>query len=471
MFTYKLKKTIDILNSNNLLFNDYKSMPKGTSIETKTYLMKEPLFIYDLTFLKKNKIVREQRIWKKIFSMIHEAEEFIIMDMFLYNDDYNKNISYPKLSEELTKKLIKRKKEKPYLKIIFITDEVNNFYGAYKSHFLSELEKSGIEVIITDMSKLPDSNFIYSFIWKSIFRWFGTAGRGWLNNPFNPNGSKVTLRAYLKLINFKANHRKVVITENGSLISSSNPHDASAFHSNIAFFMDGKIVNSLIKTEITVAKFSNDKFDKQNTNFKVKKESIGNTKVKIITEGKIHKNMIKVINSLQKNDVLNIGVFYLSDRKIIEAILNASERSVKIKLILDANKDAFGIKKNGLPNRPVAVELDSKSKGKIKIRWYDTHGEQFHTKLMHAKMKNESVIIGGSANFTRRNIEDYNLETNVMITAENNREIVKEIDNYFEMLWYNKEGDYTVDFNKYYDNSLLKRTLYRFQEWSGAATY
>ena len=52
-------------------------------------------------------------------------------------------------------------------------------------------------------------------------------------------------------------------------------------------------------------------------------------------------------------------MFYLSERKIISAIKKAHSRKVKVRLLLDPNKDAFGREKNGIPNRSVAYELES----------------------------------------------------------------------------------------------------------------
>ncbi len=44
------------------------------------------------------------------------------------------------------------------------------------------------------------------------------------------------------MLNFKANHRKILITENEALITSANVHDASAYHSNIALWFPVKLL-------------------------------------------------------------------------------------------------------------------------------------------------------------------------------------------------------------------------------------
>ena len=113
-----------------------------------------------------------------------------------------------------------------------------------------------------------------------------------------------------------------------------------------------------------------------------------------------------------------MGMFYLSDSKVMDQLLKASQRGVEVRLILDPNQNAFGRDKIGIPNRPAAAELIKKSKGKISIRWYNTGNEQYHTKLMYiAKPTGESVITGGSTNFTQRNLNDLNLENNIWAAA------------------------------------------------------
>lgn len=444
-------------------------MPEGTSYEGELRNVSSIEFMYDLSYRKNDDIVREHTIFQEKLKLIEEAEEFIILDMFLFNDDYSREYEFPGLSKELTETLIKQKQKHPHLEIVFITDEINNFYGAYEANHIKELKNNGINVIITDLNKIRNSNPLYSGFWKTFLQWFGTEGKGWLRNPFSPDSPKVTLRSYLKLINFKANHRKVLITDKAAIVSSANPHDASAYHSNIAFRVEGEIINDLIKTEQAVAKFSG--YDIGDFEYVSSKDVIDDTKAMVITEGKIKKHLIDEIKSADANDRISMGMFYLSERDIINELLKASERGVDIRIILDPNKDAFGLEKNGIPNRQVALELVNKSKGDIEVKWYDTYGEQYHAKFMIIERDDTVTIIGGSANFTVRNIGDYNLETNLKIVADRESIIAKDVVDYFEMIWKNQGGEYTTDLSKYLEDSLVKNFLYRFQEWSGLSTF
>ncbi|MDQ7861487.1 hypothetical protein RCO48_12240 [Peribacillus frigoritolerans] len=66
-----------------------------------------------------------------------------------------------------------RRKKKPDLQIIFITDEVNTSYNAYQLEALETMKKNGIEVIVTNLDRLRDPNPLYSGVYRTFFQWFG----------------------------------------------------------------------------------------------------------------------------------------------------------------------------------------------------------------------------------------------------------------------------------------------------------
>ncbi|NLW24371.1 MAG: phospholipase [Clostridia bacterium] len=492
MFSLSIEKNLYILKSKKTFFRSLtalilivificslygynKPLPEGISFEGELR-RGEVEFLSDLTYRKANDTVLEQVILNRILSMIKTAEEFIILDMFLFNDDYERTNQYPKISAVLVDALIEKKKQNPTIKIIVLTDPINSFYGSYSPKHLHRLEKAGVPLVYTDLTSLRDPNPVYSGFWRAVLQWFRSPEEGWLPNPFSPDSPMVTLRSYLELINFKANHRKVIITEKEAIVTSLNPHDASAFHSNIAFVVKGKeIIEDLIETEKAVAElsgFDSDVFNTLAVEATSRQENIETgLNIRVLTEGKIKQHLIQEIRDTKANNLINMGVFYLSDRDIIKELLKAAERDVEIRIILDANKDAFGREKNGISNRPVAYELKKKSKEKIKIKWYNTNGEQFHSKLVMIEKDKETVLLGGSANLTKRNIGDFNLESNIKVTGNHDMEIMKEARDYFEKLWFNQGGIYTLEYDVYRDESLFSYLLYRFQEWSGICTF
>src|SRR5690625_6120146 len=115
-----------------------------------------------------------------------------------------------------------------------------------------------------------------------------------------------------------------------------------------------------------------------------------------------------MLDGARSGNLLNRAIFYLSDRKLIAALKSAQRRGAALRVLLDPNEDAFGRKKNGVPNRSVADELVGAG---VDVRWCDTHGEQCHAKFLLHQADGQASMLLGSANFTRRNLADLNLET------------------------------------------------------------
>jgi phosphatidylserine/phosphatidylglycerophosphate/cardiolipin synthase-like enzyme len=446
-----------------------RPLPVGISYSGDVHQGVPVTFLYDLTYQTDTGQVVEQAIFDRVFQMIDRAERFIVLDMFLFNGEHGGDREYLPLADRLSERLIAKKSASPAVEIIFITDGINNFYGAYTSREIRELRANGIHVVVTNLTRLRDSNPAYSALWRSFVQWFGTGGPSVLPHPLTSSGRKVTLRSYLKLLNFKANHRKVIVTEQECLAASANPHDASSFHSNIAFAMRGPPCVDMLRAEEAVLALSGDFLPSSG----VEPAPDGDRKVsaRYLTEGQIQRAILEELDSLNTGDRLDIAMFYLSDRTVVQGLLRAARRGVKTRVILDPNKDAFGRQKGGIPNRQVARELVMRSEGAIALRWYDTHGEQFHTKLVLAWHPDHVTAVGGSANLTRRNLDDYNLEADVKIEAPLDSELAANLSTYFERLWTNTAGDYTVDYSEYEDLSWLKRMVYRVQEWSGFSSY
>jgi phosphatidylserine/phosphatidylglycerophosphate/cardiolipin synthase-like enzyme len=288
-------------------------------------------------------------------------------------------------------------------------------------------------------------------------------------------------------MNFKANHRKVIIGDDGSgglvgIVTSANPHDGSSAHSNVAAKMRGPAIAPLLASEMEVARFSgwqgviaveppraappaNDS-----------RALVGGqiVRTKVLTEGAIRDAIVERIDAAVRGESIDIAMFYISDRYIVDSLLSAARRGVNVRLILDPNKDAFGREKNGIPNRPVASELLAASDGAIHVRWYRTHGEQFHTKLVMVYGIDRVWMSLGSANLTRRNIGDYNLEANLAIETARNSPLGTQVLEYFDSLWSNRAGlgiEYTADFGVYADPTQGIYWLYRIMESTGLSTF
>jgi phosphatidylserine/phosphatidylglycerophosphate/cardiolipin synthase-like enzyme len=423
--------------------------------------------------------VQHQEIFDSLFTYIEQAEKYILIDMFLFNQYTGPSgFVYRNITLELQEKLIQQKQKYPDLQIDFITDPVNVFYGGSIASELEALKANGINVIITDLRKIRDSAPIYSSIWRTFIQWFGNSNKyGILPNPFDAQGQKVTFRSYFDFLNLKANHRKVCIVDSPegpvSFVMSANPHSASSDFSNVAVMFRGAIAQQLYETEKTVAEMSGSVLHGekylQTMDQVTKPETYA---IQVITEQQIKDRLLANIDDLVAQDTLFIAMFYFSNRDVINSLVDASKRGVIVKIILDPNKDGFGFYRSGIPNQVIAGELLKRSKNKISIKWYHTRGEEFHTKLALTlpKEKKPSVILG-SSNYTRKNLNNYNLELDVVIDADRSSPLITETSAYFDKLWLNTDNIYTTDYEQFAHTSLLRTLQYRFQEYTGLGVY
>lgn len=447
-----------------------KPLPPGLSIETPPRAAREVRFIADLTYVDGADLRQvDQAIFDELFDIVRGARQHILLDMFLFNAFQGSPPEETRrLCAELTEALILQKSTYPEIDIVVITDPINTVYGGHPAPHLEALRREGVVVVATELDPLRDSNWLYSSIWRWFIRPFGGEGPGLFPNPFG--GERVSLRSDLRLLNFKANHRKTIVADSPTgwvaLVTSANPHDASSAHGNLAIRFDGSAVADLLESEHAVMRLSGRSTPVRTLDIAA---PTGDVTVRIVTEGKIGSALDATIAAAQRGDEIDVAVFYLSDRKIIRGLVDAHERQVSVRVLLDPNKDAFGLEKSGIPNRPVAAELH---RAGIPVRWCDTHGEQCHAKMLLLRRADQAMLIAGSANFTRRNLRDLNLETNVWVSAPAREPVMRAASSYFERVWGNEPGrQYSVAYEAYADESWRKWWLYRAGELSGIGTY
>lgn len=471
------------------LWQAYKPLPAGLGMAGPWRMAEDVTFLTDSTFIDPEGVRHSQQaIFDTVFSMIGQARSLIVLDMFLFNDFGGaQNGTLRPLSGELTTVLLDRIAAEPGLRVIVITDPINTVYGGARSQHLQRLREAGVRVIETDLSALRASNPAWSGPWALCCAWLGnTDTGGWLPNPFG--AEKIPLRSWLALPNFRANHRKTLVVDHGAgwqaLVTSANPHDASSAHDNVALRFSGTAALDLLASETVVAAFSGTPLDElvPEAQFGARSNSSANSgrgvgrageadtpQLRVLTESAIAKALLETIGRAAAGDALDVAVFYLSHRDLIAALKAARSRGVAVRVLLDPNEDAFGRKKNGVPNRQVARELVAAG---IPVRWCDTHGEQCHAKLLLHRGASDATLIAGSANFTRRNLDDLNLETSVQLVADADHPAMVDAVRWFESNWSNEPTRrFSTDYARYEDDSLLRRVWYRVGEALGFSTW
>ena len=453
------------------IYHIYKPLPEGLDYTGKLRHANVK-FLADKTYLDaEGKQQQEHQIFNQILKLIDEAQTTIVLDMFLFNDEVGSSkIPHDKLTQNLTEALIVKKRMTPQIEIKVITDPINSVYGSIAPEHYRQLRQAGIEVIETDLTALRASNPLWSGFWYLCCQGVGNnAEKGWLPNPFGDE--KITLRSYLSLFNFKANHRKTVVVDTlegwKTLVTSMNPHDGSSHHSNVALMVTGNTAIDVLKTEQAVGRMS--KGDIPVVIVGEFEEAKEFPQAQVLTEKAILDATLKLIETAKSGENIDLAMFYLSEREIVKELIAAKQRGVNVKVLLDPNKDAFGREKNGIPNRQVASELNEAG---VQVRWCNTQGEQCHSKMILKSNIQQSEMILGSANFTARNLKNYNLETNIRVVGNSSADVFKDAQSYFNTAWSNLDAkNMSVDYAQYADESKWKYGLYRFMEWSGVSTF
>lgn len=437
------------------------------------------LFLRDLTAADAyGRPIVEQQIFERALTIIHQARAFIVLDYFLFNDRNGGAAAAPlrPLSAEIEAALLQRRREVPGLEVLFITDPINDGYGEYPSPSLERLRQAGVTVVRTDLDRLPDPDPLYSGLWRLFVRWW---------DALLPGTEASGLRATARLLNFKANHRKVLIADDGGerlvgLVGSANPHDASSADSNVALSLSGPVLQPLLDSEVAIARASGLRVAfppvaRTGTVVSERDFLAGRaSRAQILTESAIGGALLERLAESTRGDSVDVAMLYLSDREIVEALIAAAARGVIVHVLLDPNKDEFGEERSGFPNRQVASELVAASDGAIKVRWYRTHGEQFHTKLVAICGPERVWFTLGSANLTRRNLGDFDLEANVAVEISRNAKPGADVLNWFDTLWSNRAAagtEYTAPYEVYADPSQGRYWLYRFVEGLGVSNF
>lgn len=450
-----------------------KPLPQGISMAGPMRQAHGVKFLHDLTYIdSQGQRQSRQEIFDHAFGMIQAARQFILIDMFLFNDFKGQMPSVHRvLSAQLTDALIAQKSAHPDMEIHFITDPINTVYGGMDSTHLARLRAAGVHVTTTDLDKLRDSNVLYSTLWRTFLRPLGNGQGTAMASPFGQG--RVSIRSYLKLLNFKANHRKVIIADSeggglSAMVTSANPHDASSAHTNVALAFSGQVVVDMLESERAVLEFSGG--DKIKYAPGAVQQAGDALSIRVLTESKIRAAVVDALSKSERGHRVSLAMFYLSDRDVIAALKAAHRRGAEVRVLLDPNKDSFGRTRGGVPNRQVALELDAEG---VPVRWCDTHGEQCHFKMLLVQGQSGlCTMFLGSANFTSRNLEDFNLETDVELIGPSTSKPFADAMGMFELAWGNGPGvRVSVPYETYRDPSKFKVLMYRAMEFTGVSTF
>jgi phosphatidylserine/phosphatidylglycerophosphate/cardiolipin synthase-like enzyme len=414
--------------------------------------------------------VLSQGVFEQVLQVVRGAHRFIVLDYHLIDADEGSGAAQRPLAGALTDALLAQRQANPQLRVLFITDPVNEHYGAAPAAQLQLLRAAGVAVVLTDLDALRDPNFLYSALWRLTVRWWaGDSGFG----------------AAARRLNFKADHRKLVIADDGSgqlvaVVGTANPADRQSAWSNTALRAGGPALQALLGSELALAAASGWHGDPQlfqaggTCSAAAQVPDPAAARVQVLTEGAIRAAVLERLGAAVNGDGIDLAMFALADRTVLEALLDAARRGVRVRLLLDPNEDATTLLPSGMPNQPAASELVSRSAGRIQVRWYRTHGERFHGAVALVYGPTRAWLTAGSANFTRRSLGDYDLDANLGVELPRSAAPAQQAATWFETLWDNRAPpgiEYTADFAAFADPSQGSYWLFRFLEGAGFCAF
>lgn len=452
-----------------------KPLPPGLSVEGPWRSPIAPRLLIDETFVDSDGQRHcRQQIFDEMLRLISQAEKLVVLDIFQFNDPADdRNDCHRQISVALRDALLARKRQRPNIEMVVITDPINAVYGGRELSHHRAFEAAGIRVATTDLTIGRDPNPSWTALWRLCFRWLRPSPHGgWLPNPLGPG--KVGLRSYLTLLNFNANHRKTLVVDEGerwtAVISSANADDGSSAYRDMALRVSGDIALDLLASEREIAARSGVNVDYPQPSMSGTDASAHTPRLRLLSEGAIKRALMAIIDDTRAAERLDIEVLYLSHRDVIAALARAVTRGVEVRVLLDPNHHAFGVSGSGIPNRQAANDLIAAG---IQLRWSDTHGEQAHSKvLLRHSGERPTQLLLGSANYTRRSLNDLNFEANLEWLAPHDDPIIVAARAAFERHWHNTDAEhYSTGPEAYLDTSRRRYWQYRLMEASGWCTF
>lgn len=474
--------------------------------------------------------VRFRNIFPKGVEMIENARTRILASFFLFDNMYGSHNPKHDIVHEVTELLIQKKKDHPKIKIAVILDPLHRSYARRVSPSVKRFKENGIDVFYSDLLETKGATRIGFFeglghglnlvdnMTAGFFGGLTNAMGSAVKLPIELDGQNVDLSVATGAALMKANHRKILVTdipEKGTyeaLVTSANPHNASDDSTNTGVSVKGELAEfiygvlredlansikreSSVPLDIGAEKYAylSDQtrrdYDLPGYNPKemsrymrevwppVNFDKLNNTplnslaRAKFVSEKEVKKSVLRLLKQAKPDDHIRIQMFYLSDPDVVEAIakLSVQEKRVgnPIQILLDPSKDAFNSIKDGTPNRQVAHYLKGLAESaQLQIRWYSTHAEQNHAKIMSITnaLTGKFQITTGSTNWTGKNMNDINMEANLVI--EGSQKLNGDFNQIFDRLWRN-EGklNYTLDYDAYDLKTTRKLVLgYKFYQ-------
>ena len=401
-----------------VLWNSGKPLPPGTHTVSQTARLPEA----DVDFLRPTSSMPD-------LPAIDHAEQLIVLDR-------------SPVTPELAQHLLARKHQRPNIKIVVVTDPGNEAFGGTPAHILASLEEAGVIVARVRLDRLRDSNALYSGLWRLAL--------GWWSNPFDEAPGEITLPAWSRMQNFKADQRQLLVADDGS------GGWMQSVGSGAALVLHGSLARAMIASELQIAAWSTED-DRLPPSPQMEGRGVGSIDARFLTEGAIEGALLDAMEAAGGGDQICVAVENLSERRLLAAMLRAAARGAHLQVLLA---------RNPVPNRAVAGELLGGGGGRIEVRWYPADFAVPHPHLLLVRHRADLWMNLGSASFTRRGLGDLNLEASVELRMPARAAAARAATQYFAEYWSRASTD-----SDFAQESIIGYWRYRFVEATGLSNF
>jgi PLD-like domain len=425
------------------VWNSVKPLPRGTRVTSLPARLDES----QVDFL--DDLAPAGTILKRETDAIGRAEQTIVLNQ-------------SPLARELADALLLRKRQRPNLKVMLVTDPRNEVYGGTPLRTLSALERTGIVVVRTRLERLRDPNPLYSSLWRLCV--------GWWSDPFDETPGKATLRSSLRRLNLKSDRRQLLVADDGaggwtSIVMSAASTGAASTNAaapaggaasvGLGLEIRGHLAAAIVASELQIAAWSTDD-DRLPAVPPVDSRGVGTIDARFLTEGAIRAALRDVIGIAGSGDSIKIAVQAFGDRQMVDAVMRAAARGARVQLLLDP----------GSPETQAAAgELLREEPGAIEVRWRarGSRAEAGYAVIQH---RSDVWFDVGSANFTRRGLGDLDLAADIELHMPARAGPARAVTDLFAKHWSNAAA-----YAAHADDSKETYWRYRVAEATGLSVF
>ena len=413
-------------------WNSVKQLPHGTRAMSLPARLAES----DLEFLS----AAPPTALTRALSLVEHAEQLIVIDQ-------------SPLPREIAQALLLRLHLRPHLKIVVIVDPAPSDAGGTLSRDLQSLESQGVIVARVRLERLRDSNPAYSAVWRMLF--------GWWSDPFEELAKPQGLAARSRRLNFKADQRQLLIADDGSGGWVSLTGAAQSFP---ALIVRGALVQDMMAAELALAAWSDE--DRLPAVPPAHGRGFGTVDARFLTEGAIGSAVLDTLATLEAGDLVSISTHHLSDRNVITALTRAVQRGANVQLLLDPVPNPNLASAGELMRVGASAGGASAAVASVEVRWATDYSNTQRSSLVVARHGKDASIFFGSANLTRRNLGDFNLESVMELRVSAIAVLPRTFSEYFAKRW-----GAAAPYRQYADESVETYWIYRIAEATGLSSF